>query len=75
LFSFKNKKILLLCVFMDDFSPQRRNVCFPNRKKNYLMSVLNAISSKEAIELEHKFGAHNYHPLPQLIKGIAIQKS
>ena len=32
------------------------------------MSVLNAISSIEAIELEHKFGAHNYHPLPVVIQ-------
>ena len=32
------------------------------------MSVLNAISSKEAIELEHKCGAHNYHPLPVVLQ-------
>ena len=32
------------------------------------MSVLNAISSKEAIELEHKYGAHNYHPLPVVLQ-------
>ena len=32
------------------------------------MSVLNAISSKEAIELEYKYGAHNYHPLPVVLQ-------
>ena len=26
------------------------------------------ISSKEAIELEDKFGAHNYHPLPVVLE-------
>ena len=37
------------------------------------MSVLNTISSKEAIDLEYKFGAHNYHPLPVVLnKGDGV---
>lgn len=31
------------------------------------MSVLDRISSKEAMELEDKYGAHNYHPLPVVL--------
>jgi ornithine--oxo-acid transaminase len=31
------------------------------------MSVLNTLSSKEAIDLEHNYGAHNYHPLPVVL--------
>ncbi|HOU25461.1 MAG TPA: aminotransferase class III-fold pyridoxal phosphate-dependent enzyme, partial [Candidatus Cloacimonas sp.] len=31
------------------------------------------ISSREAIELEEKYGAHNYHPLPVVIaKGEGV---
>ena len=37
------------------------------------MSVLNTISSKEAIDLEYNFGAHNYHPLPVVLnKGDGV---
>lgn len=32
------------------------------------MSVSEKISSKEAIELEDKYGAHNYHPLPVVLE-------
>ena len=31
------------------------------------MTVLNTLTSQEAIELENKHGAHNYHPLPVVI--------
>jgi ornithine--oxo-acid transaminase len=31
------------------------------------MHVLEKLSSAEAISLEEKFGAHNYHPLPVVL--------
>jgi len=31
------------------------------------MAVLDQISSQEAIALENKYGAHNYHPLPVVL--------
>ena len=31
------------------------------------MSVLNSITSEDAIALEDKYGAHNYHPLPVVL--------
>lgn len=31
------------------------------------MTVLEKLTSQEAIELENKYGAHNYHPLPVVI--------
>lgn len=31
------------------------------------MSVLEKISSQQAIDLENKYGAHNYHPLPVVL--------
>lgn len=31
------------------------------------MTVLEKISSQEAMELENKYGAHNYHPLPVVL--------
>lgn len=37
------------------------------------MAVLEQISSKEAIALEDKYGAHNYHPLPVVLsKGDGV---
>lgn len=37
------------------------------------MSVLEKMSSKEAIALEEKYGAHNYHPLPVVLsKGEGV---
>ena len=39
------------------------------------MSVLQKMSSAEAIALEDKFGAHNYHPLPVVLskgKGVFV---
>ena len=32
------------------------------------MSVLDRLTSQQAIELEEKYGAHNYHPLPVVLK-------
>ena len=32
------------------------------------MSVMNEISSTDAMHLEHEFGAHNYHPLPVVLE-------
>ncbi len=31
------------------------------------MAVLNQLTSQQAIDLENKYGAHNYHPLPVVI--------
>ncbi|MFN0729607.1 ornithine--oxo-acid transaminase [Polaribacter gochangensis] len=31
------------------------------------MAVLNTLTSQQAIELENKYGAHNYHPLPVVL--------
>ena len=31
------------------------------------MSVLETITSEDAIALEDKYGAHNYHPLPVVL--------
>lgn len=31
------------------------------------MPLLNRLSSKEAMDLEHNYGAHNYHPLPVVL--------
>ncbi len=35
--------------------------------KNFKMTVLDKLSSQQAIELEEKHGAHNYHPLPVVL--------
>ena len=31
------------------------------------MAVLDQLTSQEAINLENKYGAHNYHPLPVVL--------
>ena len=31
------------------------------------MAILNQITPKEAINLEDRYGAHNYHPLPVVL--------
>ena len=36
-------------------------------KNSITMSVLEKMSSAEAIALENKYGAHNYHPLPVVL--------
>jgi ornithine--oxo-acid transaminase len=33
----------------------------------FKMPLLNTLSSKEAMDLEHNYGAHNYHPLPVVL--------
>jgi len=38
-----------------------------NFKVIYIMSVLEKMTSKDAIALEEKYGAHNYHPLPVVL--------
>lgn len=42
--------------------------------KNYFkMAVLEHMTSQEAIDLENKYGAHNYHPLPAVLsKGEGV---
>jgi len=35
--------------------------------KTIKMAVLKQVTSEEAIELENKYGAHNYHPLPVVL--------
>ena len=32
------------------------------------MAVLDQLTSQDAIDLENKYGAHNYHPLPVSIE-------
>jgi ornithine--oxo-acid transaminase len=41
---------------------------FLRKHKYYYMTVHDIHSSQEAIDLEHKHGAHNYHPLPAVLK-------
>ncbi|MDO1500844.1 ornithine--oxo-acid transaminase [Winogradskyella maritima] len=37
------------------------------------MAILNQLTSQEAIDLENKYGAHNYHPLPVVLsKGEGV---
>ena len=37
------------------------------------MAILDQVTSQEAIELENKYGAHNYHPLPVVLaKGEGV---
>ena len=37
------------------------------------MAVLEQLTSQQAIELENKYGAHNYHPLPVVLsKGEGV---
>ncbi len=42
-------------------------------KKKFKMAVLDQITSQDAISLENKYGAHNYHPLPVVLtKGEGV---
>ena len=34
---------------------------------NYKMPIIEKISSEAIINLENKYGAHNYHPLPVVL--------
>jgi ornithine--oxo-acid transaminase len=45
---------------------KRRNYFLKNRNK-FKMSVLQQIGAADAITLEDKYGAHNYHPLPVVL--------
>lgn len=37
------------------------------------MAVLEHLTSQQAIDLENKYGAHNYHPLPVVLsKGEGV---
>ena len=57
---------------MDDFSP-KEGIEIRKSIKNKEMSVLEKMSSAEAIKLEGKHGAHNYHPLPVVLsKGDGV---
>lgn len=38
-----------------------------NLKLFFKMAVLDQLSSQKAIDLENKYGAHNYHPLPVVL--------
>ena len=52
----------------------KKSVTSTDKKINN-MSVLEKISSAEAIALEEKYGAHNYHPLPVVLskgKGVYV---
>ena len=64
---------------MDDFSPNKEGTCLSADRLRFkktirkIMSVLEKISSAEAIALENKYGAHNYHPLPVVLnKGEGV---
>jgi ornithine--oxo-acid transaminase len=42
-------------------------------KKSFIMEVKEITSSQQAIDLEHKYGAHNYHPIPVVLhKGEGV---
>ena len=36
--------------------------------KIFKMAILDQLTSQQAIDLENKYGAHNYHPLPVVLK-------
>ena len=36
-------------------------------KNEFKMAVLEHMTSQQAIDLENKYGAHNYHPLPVVL--------
>ena len=64
---------------MDDFSPNKEGTCLSSDRLRFnitirkIMSVIEKISSAEAIALENKYGAHNYHPLPVVLnKGEGV---
>ena len=56
----------------DDFSPKSRNEGILRKNQNQ-MEVLDTSTSQEIINLENKYGAHNYHPLPVVLnKGEGV---
>ena len=52
---------------MEDSAPQIRNYVYFTSNYYNLMSVLEQTASQKAIDLENKYGAHNYHPLPVVL--------
>lgn len=53
-------------------SLHKQELLFENKNYN-LMSVLEKLNSADAIALEDKYGAHNYHPLPVVLsKGEGV---
>lgn len=68
-------KILSFCIFVKIWmiSLQKKELRLKINKKIKEMSVLEKMSSAEAIKLEDKHGAHNYHPLPVVLsKGDGV---
>ena len=52
---------------MEDSAPEFRNYLYFTSNYYNLMSVLEQKASQQAIDLENKYGAHNYHPLPVVL--------
>ena len=51
----------------------RQTGCDFKKQLKKIMSVIEKMSSAEAIALENKYGAHNYHPLPVVLnKGEGV---
>jgi len=67
---------------MDDFSPNlmrkgcttlRNEFHFYLETKNMETTITEKLTSQEAMDLENKYGAHNYHPLPVVLsKGEGV---
>lgn len=51
----------------EDSAPLIRNYIYFTSNYYNLMSVLEQTASQQAIDLENKYGAHNYHPLPVVL--------
>ncbi len=51
----------------EDSAPKFRNHLYFTSNYYNFMSVLEQTASHQAIDLENKYGAHNYHPLPVVL--------
>lgn len=51
----------------EDSAPKFRNHLYFTSNYYNFMSVLEQTASQQAIDLENKYGAHNYHPLPVVL--------
>ncbi len=51
----------------EDSAPISRNQLYFTSNYYNIMSVLEQTASQQAIDLENKYGAHNYHPLPVVL--------
>ncbi|SRX73892.1 Ornithine aminotransferase 2 [Aequorivita antarctica] len=51
----------------EDSAPKSRNQLYFTSNYYNFMSVLEQTASQKAIDLENKYGAHNYHPLPVVL--------